>query len=92
MLTLSELIDQLLNVRKLPTISNVALILEQSLSQEEPEVQHVSSIISDDPAITSMVLKLANSATYGARRGMAVKAATNAVAVLRGTAPPDRVA
>lgn len=68
MLTLSELIDQLLNVRKLPTISNVALILEQSLSQEEPEIQHVSSIISDDPAITSMVLKLANSATYGARR------------------------
>ncbi len=68
MLTLSELIDQLLNVRKLPTISNVALILEQSLSQEEPEVQRVNSIISDDPAITSMVLKLANSAIYGARR------------------------
>ncbi|MBN2288859.1 MAG: HDOD domain-containing protein [Candidatus Glassbacteria bacterium] len=68
MLTLPELIDQLLNVRQLPTISSVALVLEQSLNEEEPEIQRISRIISEDPAITSMVLKLANSALYGARR------------------------
>jgi putative nucleotidyltransferase with HDIG domain len=68
MIELNQLIEQLLQVRKLPTISNVACMLEQTLNQEQPDVQRVSSIISDDPAITSMVLKLANSVIYGARR------------------------
>ncbi len=68
MLSLTELLEHLLNVKKLPTISNAVVILEQSLNQEEPDVQHVSRIISEDPVITSMVLKLANSAIYGARR------------------------
>ncbi|MFC1537284.1 HDOD domain-containing protein [Gemmatimonadota bacterium] len=68
MYTLAELIEQLLNVRKLPTISNVALMLEQSLNQEEPDVENVSEIISNDPAVTGQVLKVANSALYGARR------------------------
>ena len=68
MLSLTELLENLLNVRNLPTISNAVVVLEQSLSQEEPDVQNVSNIISEDPVITSMVLKLGNSATYGARR------------------------
>ena len=65
---LNELIEQLLKVRKLPTLSSVALMLEHKLNEEQPDVQQVSSIIGDDPPITSMVLKLANSVVYGARR------------------------
>lgn len=68
MLDINQLIEQLLKVRKLPTLSSVALMLEQSLNQEQPDVQRVSSIIADDPPVTSMVLKLANSVVYGARR------------------------
>lgn len=68
MLDINLLIEQLLKVRKLPTLSSVALMLEQSLNQEQPDVQRISAIISDDPPVTSMVLKLANSVVYGARR------------------------
>ncbi|HUU26341.1 MAG TPA: HDOD domain-containing protein [archaeon] len=68
MVILDELINQLLSVKKLPTLSPVAVMLEQSLSQEEPDLQRVSRIISDDPSVTSMVLKSANSVIYGARR------------------------
>ena len=71
MLTLKELIDQLLSVRKLPSLSPVVLMLEQSLDQEEPDIQKISQIMSDDPSITSMVLKLANSVIYGGRRTIA---------------------
>ena len=68
MLELNQLIEQLLKVRKLQTLSSVALMLEQTLNQEQPDVQRVSSIIGDDAPVTSMVLKLANSVVYGARR------------------------
>lgn len=68
MYTLEELMDILLKVKKLPTLSPIALMIMQSLSEEEPEVQRISKIISDDPPTTSMILKLANSALYGARR------------------------
>jgi putative nucleotidyltransferase with HDIG domain len=71
MLTLKELIDQLLSVRKLPSLSPVVLMLEQSLDQEEPDIQKISQIMGDDPSITSMVLKLANSVIYGGRRTIA---------------------
>ncbi|MCE5269896.1 HDOD domain-containing protein [bacterium] len=68
MLDLNQLIEQLLKVRKLPTLSSVALLLESSLNEEQPDVQRISSIISDDPPVTSMILKLANSVVFGARR------------------------
>ncbi len=68
MYTLKELMDLLLNVKKLPTLSPIAVMLMQSLNEEEPDVQRISKIISDDPPTTSMVLKLANSVMYGARR------------------------
>jgi len=68
MYTIKELMDILLNVRRLPTLSPVALMLMQSLNEDEPDVGRISRIISDDPPTTSMILKLANSAMYGARR------------------------
>ncbi len=68
MLSLNALIEQLLAVRQLPTLSPVALMLEQSLESEDADIHRVSRIIGDDPSITSMVLKLANSVAYGSRR------------------------
>jgi len=71
MVSLDELLDYLLHVKKLPTLPQVAIMLEQSLSQEEPDVHRVSQIIADDPPVTGMVLKVANSVMYGARRSIA---------------------
>jgi len=68
MYTVKELIDILINVRKLPTLSPIALMLMHSLNEEEPDVQRISKIISEDPPTAGMILKLANSAMYGARR------------------------
>ena len=68
MYTLKELIDQLLNIKKLPTLPPVIFILEKSLNVKEPDVHRVSRIISDDPPLTSALLKLANSVMYTARR------------------------
>lgn len=68
MLKLTELIDQLIHVNKIPTLSNIAIMIENSLNEEEPDVKKISAIILDDPPLTGMVLKVANSAAYGARR------------------------
>jgi putative nucleotidyltransferase with HDIG domain len=68
MYTLKELIDILINVKKLSTLSPIALMLMHSLNEEEPDVHRISRIISDDPPTAGMILKLANSAMYGGRR------------------------
>jgi len=68
MYTLKKLIDILIKVKNLPTLSPIVLMLMQSLNEEEPDVQRISQIISDDPPTAGMILKLANSAMYGARR------------------------
>ncbi len=68
MYTLKEIIEQLINVRRLPTLNPVVVMVEKALNAEEPDVQGLSRLISDDPSLTSMLLKVANSALYGARR------------------------
>ena len=71
MYTIQELIELLINIRKLPTLGPVVLMLERTLNEDEPEVGQVSRIIADDPPTTSMILKLANSVMYGSRRTIA---------------------
>lgn len=68
MYTLKEVIEQLINVRRLPTLNPVVVMVEKALNTEEPDVKRLSRVISDDPSLTSMLLKVANSALYGARR------------------------
>ncbi|MBT4510901.1 MAG: HDOD domain-containing protein [Chloroflexi bacterium] len=68
MYTLKEIIEQLINIRRLPTLNPVVVMVEKALNAEEPDVQGLSRVISDDPSLTSMLLKVANSALYGARR------------------------
>ena len=71
MFTLKEIIDQLINIRHLPTLNPVVVMVEKALNVEEPDVPHLSRVISDDPSLTSMLLKVANSALYGARQEIA---------------------
>ncbi|MFH1069685.1 MAG: HDOD domain-containing protein [Candidatus Glassbacteria bacterium] len=71
MYTIQELIELLISIRKLPTLSPVVIMLEKSLNVDEPDVSALSNIIADDPPTTSMILKLANSVIYGGRRTIA---------------------
>ena len=55
---------------KLPTISQVAHELIQTLGDEEAGAQEIGRIVSRDPALTAKVLRLANSARFGASRAV----------------------
>ncbi len=52
---------------ELPTLPTVYMRLSQLLSQPESSIKTISHIISEDPAIAAMVLKIVNSAAYGFR-------------------------
>ncbi len=55
---------------KLPTMSEVAHQLIQTLNDEEVSVGEVRDIIAKDPAISAKLLRLANSAQFGLPRGV----------------------
>ncbi|MBW7996416.1 MAG: HDOD domain-containing protein [Candidatus Glassbacteria bacterium] len=67
MYTLEELIDLLLKVKQLPTLNPVMVMVVKMLNEEEPDVHRISKVLSDDPSMTGMLLKVANSAMYGGR-------------------------
>jgi HD-like signal output (HDOD) protein len=66
MLTLASFFD---NVR-LPTISEVAHALIATLDNDEVSTRAIAAIIGRDPALTAKLLRLANSARFGASRGV----------------------
>ena len=66
--TPQELMNLLLNLKNLPSFSQVAMMLIQTLNEDEPDTNKINKIIMDDPSIASSVLKLANSAMYGGLR------------------------
>jgi HD-like signal output (HDOD) protein len=55
---------------KLPTISEVAHALIATLDDEDASAKKVAAIIARDPALTAKLMRLANSARFGARRGV----------------------
>ena len=55
---------------QLPSMSEVAHELIQTLNSENPDVFEVSQIISRDPALSARLLRLANSAQFGLPRGV----------------------
>ena len=55
---------------KLPSISEVAHALIQTLNDDNAGLQEVCDIISRDPALTAKLLRLANSAQFGLPRGV----------------------
>ncbi len=55
---------------KLPSMSEVAHELIQTLNQEDASVFAVGQIILRDPALSARLLRLANSAQFGLPRGV----------------------
>jgi len=52
---------------ELPTLPTIYMKLSHLLNGPDPSIRTISNIISEDPAIAAMVLKIVNSAAYGFR-------------------------
>jgi HD-like signal output (HDOD) protein len=63
-------IDAFFATVKLPSISEVAQQLINTLNDEDAGVPEVSAIIARDPALSAKLLRLANSAQFGLPRGV----------------------
>ena len=59
---------------QLPTMSEVAQSLVRTLHDEKVTVETVGQLISEDPALSAKLLRLANSAQFGLPRGVATTA------------------
>jgi HD-like signal output (HDOD) protein len=55
---------------KLPSMSEVAHALIQSLNDDSTSVPHIRDLIAKDPALSAKLLRLANSAQFGLPRGV----------------------
>lgn len=64
MITLASFFEHV----RLPTISDVAHALIASLGDEDISTKQIASIIARDPALTAKLMRLANSARFGASR------------------------
>lgn len=56
---------------QLPTMSEVAQSLVRTLHDDKATVESIGHLISEDPALTAKLLRLANSAQFGLPRGVA---------------------
>lgn len=62
----SQKIDRILSsMGELPTLPTVYMKLSHLLKEPDSPIKSISTIISEDPAIAAMVLKIVNSAAYG---------------------------
>ncbi|NOQ80343.1 MAG: HDOD domain-containing protein [Gammaproteobacteria bacterium] len=60
-----QLLKDLTNNRlQLPSVPDVAIKIRQSLYDEKSNFRHIANIIASDPAITTKIIKTANSALY----------------------------
>jgi len=60
-----QLVKDLANDRlQLPSVPDVAIKIRQSLYDEKSNFRHIANIIASDPAITTKIIKTANSALY----------------------------
>lgn len=63
-------LDSFFETIKLPSMSEVAHALIQTLNDEDTLLQQVRDIIAKDPALSAKLLRLANSAQFGLPRGV----------------------
>jgi HD-like signal output (HDOD) protein len=63
-------IDSFFESVTLPSIPDLAHSLIKTLNDESASVEEVSDLITRDPAISAKLLRLANSAQFGSRRGI----------------------
>lgn len=60
--------NKILDIKKLPTLPDIAYRLLDLLSQGDPDLAELEEIIRYDQAITAKVLSVANSAFYGVQK------------------------
>jgi HD-like signal output (HDOD) protein len=63
-------LDSFFSAVKLPSMSEVAHELIQTLNDEDVAIPKVRGIIAKDPALTAKLLRMANSAQFGLQRGV----------------------
>ena len=62
----SKKIDKIINsIGDLPTLPTIYMRLSRLLSVQDSSIRKISAIISEDPAVSAMVLRIVNSAFYG---------------------------
>ncbi len=61
----TSILDRLGEIRSLPTLPQVVARLMERVGDEKSSASDIASIVADDPALTSAVLKVVNSAFYG---------------------------
>ncbi|MFW6303568.1 MAG: HDOD domain-containing protein [Candidatus Sumerlaeota bacterium] len=60
-----ELLREILSMREIPTLPTVMQKILETISDEKSSPQELTRILESDPAISTSVLRLANSAFYG---------------------------
>jgi HD-like signal output (HDOD) protein len=64
-----SLIQRLSEIQNLPTLPEIVLRIQELVMSEEGDAALLAKIIEQDPALTTKVLKVANSSFYGTTRG-----------------------
>lgn len=62
------ILDQISNLKHLPTLPHILLKLIKACSHDQGSLNEISKIIEKDPSLTSRILRLVNSAYYGLPR------------------------
>ena len=68
-----KIMDLINNLNELPTIPNLYLKIKKMI-QEDENVENISKLIESDQASTAKILRIANSAFYGAKTGSITQA------------------
>ncbi len=64
----SKKVDRIIqSMGELPTLPTIYMKLSNLLNQPDPSINKITKIISEDPAIAAMVLKIVNTAAYSIR-------------------------
>jgi len=70
-LTIEKIRREVEEIGALPTLPDIPTRILQLVSSEESSMEDISRIIERDPALTANILRVANSAYYGAREKVA---------------------
>ncbi len=79
--TKRTMIMALERIEDLPTLPTVVKRVEETLQDKNADAEAIAAIISEDPSLTSKILRVVNSAYYGAKSG-SITSVQNAVARL----------
>ena len=81
-----SVLNRLESIDDLPTIPLVIQKVEEALKDEDASAKKVASVIQDDPAIMTRILKIVNSVYYRSSDGKEINSLSLAIARLGFTA------